>query len=116
VRWFGSIRCFNAWVVAAFVLAQLSGLIPGHYEHAGTASGHAVVHAPRLGPDGAHHYALADLGDECCALHAMPFLPAVSGAASPVLSAAHRLVLPQARLVSIRFSPLDPPPKLLPRA
>jgi hypothetical protein len=112
--WIRGIRYIVPWVVGIFVLAQLSGLIPGHYQHAGAASGHAMVHAPDLGIGGTHHHALADQGDECCAVHAMPLLPAASDAAAPGLTARHRLLSLQRSLVSVRFTPLDPPPKLLP--
>jgi hypothetical protein len=112
--WIRGIRYIVPWVVGIFVLAQLSGLIPGHYEHAGAESGHTMMHAPSLGSDRAHHHALADQGDECCAVHAMPLLPAASDAAAPGLTARHRLVSLQRSLVSVRFTPLDPPPKLLP--
>jgi hypothetical protein len=112
--WIRGIRYIVPWVVGIFVLAQLSGLIPAHYEHAGAASGHATVHVPDLGMGGARHHALADLGDECCAVHAMPVLPAVSDTAAPGLTPTHRLLSPQRMLASVRITPLDPPPKLPP--
>jgi hypothetical protein len=112
MRWIRSIRSMAPWVLGVFLLAQISCLTVGHYQHAGAASGHAM-HAANLGSDRAHHHALADQGDECCAVHAMPLLPAADEAASPNLAASHRLLSPQRMLVSLQFTPLDPPPKLL---
>jgi hypothetical protein len=113
MRWIRSIRSMAPWVLGVFLLAQISCLTAGHYQHAGAASGHAMMHAANLGSDRAHHHALADQGDECCAVHAMPLLPAAGEAASPNLAASHLPVSPQRSLVSVRFTPLDPPPKLL---
>jgi hypothetical protein len=115
MRWIRNIRLIAPWVLGVFVLAQLSSLLPGHYEHAGAAGGPAAMHAPSFGPNGAHHHALADSGDECCAVHATPVLPAVSDAHAPGIAATHRVPAPQRRLVAVRFAPLDPPPKLLSR-
>jgi hypothetical protein len=114
MRWIRSIRSMASLVLGVFLLAQLSCLTAGHYQHAGAASGHAMVHALSLGPDRAHHHALADQGDECCAVHAMPLLPVTGDGASPGLTAKHRLLSPQRMLVSVQFTPVDPPPKLLP--
>jgi hypothetical protein len=113
--WIRGIRYIVPCVVGIFILAQLSGLVPRHYEHAGAASGHhAMTHAASLGSGRAHHHALADQGDECCAVHAMQLLPAASNAPAPGPTPPHRLLSPQRSLVSVRFTPLDPPPKLLP--
>jgi hypothetical protein len=112
MHWIRTIRSMTPWVLGVFLLAQLSGLIPGHYEHAGAANGPAAMHAPSLGLGGAHHHVLADLGDECCAVHATPALPAVSDVHAPGVTAMHLLPLPQRRLVAVRFPPLDPPPRL----
>jgi hypothetical protein len=114
MHWIRSIRSMAPWVLGVFLLGQISGLIAGHYQHAGAASGHAMMHAASLGSGPVHHHALADQGDECCAVHAMPLLPAANEATSPDHAAGRLLVSPQRSLVSVRFTPLDPPPKLLP--
>ena len=112
MRWIRGIRSMAPWVLAIFVFAQLSGLVPGHYEHAGAMHGHAVLHAPNLGAGSPHHHVLGNASDECCAVHAMPIVPALTEAVSPGLGATHRLFSAQQTLVPIRFAPLDPPPKL----
>ena len=116
MRWTRHIRFIAPWVLGVFVLAHLSGLLPGHYEHAGAAGGPAAMHAVSLVPSGAHHHALADPGDECCAVHATPVLPTMSDAHAPGIGAAHGLPSPQRRLVAVCSTPLDPPPKLRSRA
>ena len=113
MRWLRSIRYVAPWVLGVFVLAQVSCLSPGHYRHAGAVGGHAMMHAPSLGPEPAQHHVLLDEGDACCGVHAMPLLAAASDAAAPGSTAAHRLISPQRHLVSVRSTPLDPPPKLL---
>jgi hypothetical protein len=113
MRWIRRIRSMAPWVLGVFLLAQISCLIPGHYRHAGAASGHAMMHAASLGSEPAHHHALTDQGDECCAVHAMPLVSVASEVASPDLTARRRLPLPQRTLVCVRVTPLDPPPKLL---
>jgi hypothetical protein len=114
MRWTSSIRAIAPWVLGIFILAQLSGLAPGHYEHAGAATGHAVMHAPNSGIGGAHHHALGNAGDECCAVHAMPAIAVAGEAGLPHTTVAKRLLLPDRSLISVQFTPLDPPPKLLP--
>ena len=111
MRWIRRIRYICPWLLAVFVLAQLSCLIPGHYEHADVAAGHAVMHAPSLGSGSSHHAVLGDSGDECCAVHAMPVVPAMTDAVSPGFTEKHRVIAAQQSLAPVRYAPLDPPPK-----
>ena len=110
------IRCATALLLGVFVLGQLSGLFPGHYEHNGATGGHALIHAASLGSGGAHHNALATCGDECCAVHEMPAIPAMSEAPSPGLIRASRIPWSERTLAAVRPAALDPPPKLHPSA
>lgn len=112
--WLRSIRCIAPWVLGVFLLAQLSCLAPGHYEHAGAARGHTLMHAPSVGSGDSHHHVLGDSDDECCAVHAMPVVPAAVGAVSPGVAAAHKLLSAERTLNPIGSAPTDPPPKLLP--
>lgn len=108
------IRYATALLVGVFVLAQLSGLFPGHYEHNGGAGGHPLIHAASLASDAAHHNALATCGDECCAVHAMAAIPAMSEGPLPDTIRSSRIFRSERTLAAVRLASLDPPPKLLP--
>jgi hypothetical protein len=113
MRWMRATRYIAPWFLGVFVLAQLSGIIPGHYEHAGRAGGgEAMMHMPSLGGQTAHHHSLADAGDECCAFHAMPALPASFESRAFAFDATPVMIGPERTLVSVPPAPLDPPPRL----
>ena len=103
-------------LLGVFVLAQLSGLFPGHYEHTGAGGGHAMMHAPSLDSDKAHHNALGRSGDDCCAVHAMQAIANATEAPSPDLTPARGLLPPERILARVQLTLLDPPPKLPPSA
>lgn len=111
--WRRSIRYVARWVLGVFLLAQLSGLAPGHYEHAGAARGHTIMHAPSVGSGGSHHHVLGHSDDECCAVHAMPIVPAGVDVVSPGFAMAHKLPSAERTLAPTGFAPADPPPRLL---
>jgi hypothetical protein len=116
MAWFRGIRYVVPWIAGVFFLAQVSGIIPGHYDHAGAAgTAHAFTHLPGDGTKSPHHHSLLDADDKCCALHGSPgVILAVLDTPAIELVPVRVMARPQAKPAPIPPSLLDRPPKLLP--
>jgi len=118
-----TIRCFRACLVGLFVVAQVAGVVPLMYDHtlniyetAPVAThGHQLVNPTVINPDGDHHHGLADLHDQCCALHTLAGpLPHVPDA-MPAHFVSVRIVPTQVIALTGGKPPLpDRPPKPVP--
>jgi hypothetical protein len=97
VGWFRAVRYVVPWVTGLFFFAQVSGIIPRHYDHAGRAGHiHALTHVHGYGSGGTHHYAILDSNDECCAVHGMSgIIPAILDTASIGIAKARVIALPE---------------------
>jgi hypothetical protein len=111
-------RRIAPWLVGLFVFAQVAGVVPlmaAHtlhvFESKQVASDDDDLLA--VGPRGAqHHHSIADLNDQCCAVHHLAGVLAYVLAASPV-NFAHLVVRSFAPNVLIAADPIPPerPPK-----
>src|SRR6266849_2390786 len=79
MTFFQTIRSFRGYLLALFVVAQVTGVVPLMYDHTlnvfetTPVAGHThiLVGSGIAAPDGDHHHGILGLHDQCCALHTL---------------------------------------------